>query len=354
MQYRTLGHAPSAPSSGLTVSVVSLGTMTYGEQNTEAEGHALMDRAVDAGVNFLDAAELYPISPSAETQGRTEEIIGTWMKARGCRDRMIVASKVVARSPAMPWFRGADHRMDRANIAAAVDGSLKRLQTDVIDLYYLHWPDRRTNYFGQLGYRHDAEDDGGAPLEESLAALQDQIQAGKIRHIGLSNETPWGVHRALALAETAGLPRPVCIQNPYSLLNRTFEVGLAEMAIRGDVPLVAYSPLAGGVLTGKYRGGARPEGARITRWPGRYSRYIKPRALPAVDQYVTLARAAGLDPARMALAFTLRQPFLASSIVGATSLEQLETNLGAADLTLSDDLMAAIEAIHARDPDPAP
>jgi aryl-alcohol dehydrogenase-like predicted oxidoreductase len=348
MQYRPLGR------SGLSVSVISLGTMTFGEQNSETEGHALMDCAVAAGVNFFDAAELYPISPSAETQGRTEDIIGSWMKARGCRDKVIVASKVVARSPAMPWFRGPDHRLDRANIAAAVDRSLTRLQTDVIDVYYLHWPDRKTNYFGQLGYRHDADDDGGAPLEESLAALQEQVQAGKIRHVALSNETPWGVHRALALAETAGLPRPVCIQNPYSLLNRTFEVGLAEMAIRGEVPLVAYSPLAGGVLTGKYRGGARPEGARITRWPGRYARYTKPRALPAVDQYVTLAQAAGLDPAQMALAFTLRQPFLASSIVGATTLAHLENNLRAAGITLSDDLMAAIEAIHARDPDPAP
>ncbi|MGC2856431.1 NADP(H)-dependent aldo-keto reductase [Novispirillum sp. DQ9] len=348
MQYRPLGRT------GLSVSAISLGTMTYGEQNSEAEAHAFMDRAVDAGVNFFDAAELYPISPRPETQGRTEEYIGSWLKARGRRDAVILATKVVARSPAMPWFRGADHVMDRANIAAAVDASLKRLGTDVIDLYYLHWPDRRTNYFGQLGYRHDPDDTGGAPLEESLAALQEQIQAGKIRHVGLSNETPWGVHRALLLAETRGLPRPACIQNPYSLLNRTFETGLAEMAIREDVPLVAYSPLAGGVLSGKYRNGARPEGARITLWPARYSRYTKPRALPAVDQYVTLAAAVGLDPARMALAYTLSRPFLASSIMGATTLEQLENNLAAADLTLTPDVVAAIDAIHARDPDPAP
>lgn len=348
MQYRPLGRT------GLSVSAISLGTMTYGEQNTEAEAHALMDRAVAAGINFFDAAELYPISPAAETQGRTEECIGSWLKARGGRDRVILASKVVARSPAMPWFRGPDHRLDRANIAAAVDASLKRLGTDVIDLYYLHWPDRRTNYFGQLGYRHDPEDTGGASLEESLGALQEQVKAGKIRHIGLSNETPWGVHRALLLAETRGLPRPACIQNPYSLLNRTFEIGLAEMAIREDVPLVAYSPLAGGVLSGKYQGGARPEGARITRWPARYARYMKPRALPAVDQYVALARACGLDPAQMALAYTLTKPFLASSIMGATSLAQLENNLAAADLTLPPEVLAAIEAIHARDPDPAP
>lgn len=348
MQYRSLGRT------GLSVSAISLGTMTFGQQNSEAEGHAILDRALDAGVNFLDAAELYPITPTAETQGATEEIIGSWMQARGVRDKVIVASKVVSRSPAMPWFRGPDHCLDRANITAAVDGSLKRLRTDVIDLYYLHWPDRRTNYFGQLGYRHDAQDTGGAPLEESLGALHDLVQAGKIRHVGLSNETPWGVHKALMLAETQGLPRPACIQNPYSLLSRVFEVGLAEMAVREDVPLVAYAPLAGGVLTGKYRGGARPEGARITRWPARYSRYIKPRALTATDQYVTLAAAAGLDPAQMALAYALRQPFLASAIVGATSLAQLDTNLGAAHLTLSDEVLAAIDAIHARDPDPAP
>lgn len=347
MEYRPLGRT------GLKVSVISLGTMTFGEQNSEAEGHALMDRALDAGVNFFDAAELYPISPRPETQGRTEEIIGTWMKARGTRDKVIVASKVVGKNPTLPWFRGENHVLDRANIAAAVDGSLKRLQTDVIDVYYLHWPDRKSNRFGKLGYEHDPEDTF-TPLEETLEALAEQVKAGKIRHVALSNETPWGLHRYLTLAETRDLPRMACIQNPYNLLNRTFEVGLAEMAIREEVPLVAYAPLAGGALSGKYRGGARPEGARITLWPKRYARYMKPRAQVATDQYVTLARAAGLDPSQMAIAYTLSRPFLASSIIGATTMEQLETNLGAVDLRLTDDVLAAIEAVHLGNPDPAP
>jgi len=347
VQYRSLGR------DGLKVSSISLGTMTFGQQNTETEGHRLMDIAVDAGVTMLDAAELYPITPTADTQGRTEEIIGTWMAARKNRDKVIVASKVVGKSPAMPWFRGPDHRLDAANIRAALDGSLKRLRTDYIDLYYLHWPDRQSNRFGKLGYVHDPDDDF-TPLEESLEALAEQVQAGKVRHIAISNETPWGLHTFLKLAEAKGLPRVCAVQNPYSLLNRSYEVGLAEMSIREDAPLVAYAPLAGGVLTGKYAHGARPEGARITLWPERYSRYMTPAAQLATDQYVALARAAGLDPAQMALAFCLRQPFLGSAIVGATTEAQLRNNLAAHDLTLSDDLVAAIEAVHTAHPNPAP
>lgn len=347
MEYRQLGR------SGLSVSAVSLGTMTFGQQNSEAEGHALMDLAVDHGVNFLDAAELYPITPTADTQGRTEEIIGTWMKARGNRDKVVVASKVVARSPGMPWFRGPDHCLDAKNIQAALDASLKRLQTDVIDLYYLHWPDRRTNYFGQRGYTHDP-DYQFTPLEESLQALDDAVKAGKVRHIGISNETPWGMHRVLTLAEQKGWPRVAAIQNPYSLVNRLFDVGLAEMAIREEVPLVAYAPLAGGLLSGKYRGGARPAGSRVALWPERYNRYMKPRAQQAAELYLNLARRHGMAPTAMALAYVLSRPFCASAIVGATSPEQLETNLKAIGLTLPEDLLEDIDLIQETLPNPAP
>lgn len=347
MEFRALGH------SGLSVSTISMGTMTFGEQNTEAEGHALLDIAADHGINFLDAAELYPVSPRPETQGRTEQIVGSWVKARGNRDRVIIASKVVAKSPAMPWFRGPDHCLDRANINAALDASLHRLQTDYLDVYYLHWPDRQTNFFGRLGYDHNPDQDG-VPLEESLSALADAVRAGKIRHIAVSNETPWGLHRCLLAAEQAGLPRIACIQNPYSLLNRTFEIGLAELAIREQVPLIAYSPLAGGVLTGKYRNGAKPQGARVTRWPDRYSRYTKPAALIATDQYCTLAQSAGWSPAAMALRYCMEQPFLASAIVGATTPQQFTENLQAIDRPLGDALTAAIEAIHQAHPNPAP
>lgn len=338
---------------GLQVSAISLGTMTFGIQTDEIESFAILDHATERGINFLDAAELYPISPSAETQGRTEEIIGCWMKERGNRASTIVATKVVARSPAMPWFRGPDHVLDRKNIRQAVDDSLKRLQTDYIDLYYLHWPDRKTNYFGQLCYQHKA-DDTFTPLEESLAALDEQVQAGKIRHIGLSNETPWGVHRCLSIAETQGLPRIAAIQNPYSLLNRSFEVGLAEMAIREDVPLMAYSPLAGGVLTGKYIGGARPANSRIALWPERYQRYTKPRALLATEQLVHCARRNHIDPTHMAIAYVMQQPFVGSAIVGASTLEQARHNLQATDMVLDAKVIEDIEVLHDANPFSAP
>lgn len=347
METRPLGRT------GLSVSAISLGTMTFGEQNTESEGHAQLDYAMDHGVTFIDTAELYPVAPRRETQGRTEEIIGSWMKARGTRDRVVLASKVVGPSPAMDWFRGPGHRLDRANILAALDASLTRLQTDVIDLYYLHWPDRKTNFFGQLGYTH-APDDEAVALEESLSVLDDARRAGKIRHVGLSNETPWGVMHALSLAESKGLPRVACVQNPYNLLNRSYEVGLAECSIREDVGLCAYSPLGFGTLSGKYLGGARPDGARITLFPDRYTRYTKPRGVAATEAYVALAREHGLDPAQMALAYVTSRPFTTSTIIGATTMAQLESNIASAALTLPQEVLEGIEAIHANNPTPAP
>jgi len=346
MEYRSLGQTD------LKVSAICLGTMTWGEQNTEAEAFAQMDLALARGVNFWDTAELYPVPPRPDTAGRTEEYIGNWLKARGGRDRVILATKVKGRSAALAHQAGLARDLSREQVLRAIEGSLKRLQTDYIDLYQLHWPDRRTNFFGQLGYTHDAEE-RSVPLRETLSALAEAVRAGKIRHVGLSNETPWGVLECLRLAEQEGLPRMVSIQNPYSLLNRTFEVGLAEIAIREHVGLLAYSPLAFGVLSGKYQGGARPEGARLTLF-SQFSRYVGPRALAATEAYVTIARRHGLDPAQMALAFVTRQPFVTSNIIGATTLEQLQSNLDSADMQLSADVLREIEAVHQENPNPAP
>lgn len=345
MEHRQLGR------SDLKVSALCLGSMTWGEQNSEAEGFAQIDRARAAGINFLDTAEMYPVPPRSDSYGATERIIGNYLKARGNRADWILASKVAGPGNGIDYIRGGQLKHNRAHISAAVDASLKRLQTDWIDLYQLHWPERSTNFFGQLGYRHQEQD--FTPLLETLEALGEQIAAGKIRHIGLSNETPWGTMKFLQLADGLGLARAVSIQNPYNLLNRTFEVGLAEVAIREQCGLLAYSPLAFGMLSGKYADGARPEGARITRF-SRFTRYTNPQSQTACARYVALAREHGLDPAQMALAFVTRQPFVTSNIIGATSLEQLESNLGSIDLQLSTEVLEGIEAIHRDQPNPAP
>ncbi|MFP4279905.1 MAG: NADP(H)-dependent aldo-keto reductase [Halochromatium sp.] len=336
----------------LWVSELCLGTMTFGEQNSEAEAFAQLDRAVDAGINFIDTAEIYPVPPRAETQGATERFIGNWLAERGGRERLIIASKVAGPGDWIDYLRMPGRRLDRANIEAAVDASLARLRTDYLDLYQLHWPDRETNYFGQLGYSQPARDDS-VPLLETLEVLGDLVRAGKIRHVGLSNETPWGTMRMLALAETHGLPRMVSIQNPYSLLNRSFEVGLAEVAIRERCGLLAYSPLAFGMLSGKYLDGARPAGARLTLF-SRFDRYSSAQAEWATAEYCAIARRHGLDPAQMALAFVTSRPFVTSNIIGATTLEQLESNLGSVALRLSQEVLDEIEAVHRRQPNPSP
>lgn len=338
MQYRRLGRTD------LEVSVICLGTMTWGGQNSEADGHRQMDYALDHGVNFWDTAEMYAVPPTAETYGRTEEIIGTWLATRGGRQRVVLASKVAGPDARLSYVRGGKARLDRANIAAAVEGSLKRLKTDAIDLYQLHWPERETNVFGRLGFA-TGPDVGGTPIEETLAALAGLVEAGKIRHVGLSNETAWGAMRYLALADGGRGPRMVSIQNPYSLLNRSFEVGLAEVALREACGLLAYSPLGMGVLSGKYLAGARPPGARLTLYT-HYRRYLNPQAVAATAAYVRLAREHGLDPARMALAYVNARPFVTSTIVGATTLEQLASDIASSDLALDREVVDAIEAIH--------
>lgn len=343
MQTRQLGNT------GIEVSRLCLGTMTFGEQNSESEAHEQLDRAVAFGINFIDTAEMYPVPPKAETQGRTEAYIGSWLKRRDSRDDVIIATKVSG--PGMAHLRGGS-RLTREQILQAIDTSLSRLQTDYVDLYQLHWPDRQTNFFGKLGYEHDDEENASA-LEETLGTLKELVDAGKVRAIGLSNETPWGVMQALNLAERLDLPRVASIQNPYSLLNRTFEVGLAEIAHRENVGLLAYSPLGFGVLSGKYLDGARPARARLTLYE-RFQRYTSPQAEEATRAYVDIAHEHGLDPAQMALAFVNSRSFLTSNIIGATTMDQLEDNLASESLRLEQNVLDAIEEVHRRHPNPCP
>ncbi|MCM5705547.1 NADP(H)-dependent aldo-keto reductase [Larsenimonas salina] len=337
--------------SGIDVTPLCLGTMTFGEQNTEAEAHQQLDRALDAGINFIDTAEMYPVPPKGETQGRTETYIGSWLKKRGRRDDIVLASKAAGAGRHMTHLRGGP-KLDRNNIHQAIDDSLARLNTDYLDLYQLHWPDRQANYFGKLGYTPQ-DDTEATPIEDTLEALKELVNAGKVRTIGLSNETPWGVMTFLHLADKLGLPRVVSVQNPYNLLNRSYEVGLAEISHRERVGLLAYSPLAFGVLSGKYLGGMKPENARLTLFE-RFQRYTSTLADEATWAYVDIARRFGLDPAQMALAYVTSRPFVTSNIIGATTMAQLESNLQSAELELSDEVIEAIEGVHQRLPNPSP
>jgi len=350
MEYRKLG------GTDINVSLIGLGTMTWGEQNTEADAHAQIDAALDAGVNLIDAAEMYPVPPRPETQGRTEEYIGTWLATHpGGREKIVLATKIAgpARQPHNPrHIRGAGNQFDRKNLTEAIDTSLARLQTDYVDLYQLHWPDRSTMTFGRANYPW-VEDEYTVPIEETLSVLGDLVKAGKIRYVGVSNETPWGVAQFLNAADKLGLPRIVSIQNPYSLVNRTFETGLSEFTHKEGIGLLAYSPLAFGWLSGKYEGGARPAGARITLFE-RFARYSKPHAIKAISGYVELAKRHGLSPAQLALAFVNSRAFTTSTLIGATSLAQLHENIGSVDVKLSDEILAEINLLHEAQPNPAP
>ncbi len=347
MQYRPLGRTE------LKVSEICLGTMTYGQQTGEADAFAQMDHAVARGVNFFDTAELYAIPPRAETYGATETIIGKWLFARKNRERIVLATKIVGRSSS-PWFRnGAMARLDRKNIFYAVEQSLKRLQTDYIDLYQLHWPDRPMDLFeGNSNAYRDRGGPDGVTFEETVSALGELVKQGKIRHFGVSNETAWGVSQFLRASEAGAGPRLVSIQNAYHLLNRQFEIGLAEFAFREQVGLLAYSPLAQGFLTGKYLHGAKPEGARFTLFP-RAQRYQKPGADAAIEDYLALAREYGLHPVHLALAFVTSKPFVTANIVGATSLDQLKLILDAPH-ALDPEIEQRIDALHQIRGNPAP
>lgn len=345
MQYRKLGQTD------LQVSLICLGTMTWGEQNTEEQAHQQLDMALEAGVNFIDTAEMYPVPPRQETYTLTEQYIGNWLSQRRNRDQIILATKMAGRAD-WNYLRGGKNCFDRANIEAALNASLKRLHTDYIDLYQLHWPDRKTNFFGHLGFEYDP-DDKPVPIEETLQVLGDAVKAGKIRHIGVSNETPWGVMRFLQLAQAQGLPRIVSVQNPYNLLNRSYEIGLSEISHRENCGLLAYSPMAFGMLSGKYLNGAKPAGARLTLFE-RFDRYTNPLALKATQAYVALAREHGLDPAQMALAYVHSRPFLTSTIIGVTDLQQLRSDLESVNLNLTPEVLQKIEEIHTEIPNPSP
>jgi len=346
MEYNKLGQTD------IEVSRICLGTMTWGEQNTEKEAHEQLDYAVESGINFIDVAEMYPVPPREETYGLTESYIGNWLSKRKDRDKIILASKVAAKAEWLPYIRGGQIKLDKKNIVQALEDSLRRLKTDYIDLYQMHWPDRDTNFFGKLAYYHAPEKDG-IPIAETLAVLDELVKQGKIRAIGISNETPWGCAEYLRISREKELPRIVSIQNPYNLLNRTFEIGISEFSHREQVGLLAYSPLAFGALSGKYLNNQKPEGARLTLFE-RFNRYLNPQATNATEAYVNLAKKNDLDPSQMALSYVSSRPFLTSNIIGATSMEQLKMDIESINIELSDDVIKDIESIHEKIPNPAP
>ena len=346
MIYTTLPHT------NLEVSKICLGTMTWGRQNTEAEGHEQMDYAFDQGINFFDTAELYPIPAHPDRYADTEKIIGTWFKKTGNRDKVILASKIAGKAEFTKFIRTTG--FSRASIIEAVEGSLERLQTDYIDLYQLHWPERNTNYFGKRGYSHDISDHWQDNIHQVLETLRDLISEGKIRHVGISNETPWGTMRFLEESKVhMSLPRAITIQNPYSLLNRLFEVGLSEISLRAKIGLLAYSPLGFGVLSGKYLGGMKPANARVTLF-STHNRYSGENSAKATQKYYDLAQENNLSLAQMSLAFVTSRPFVTSNIIGATTMQQLKENISSIDIELSDEVLQGIEAIHNEIPNPAP
>ncbi len=337
---------------GFSVSQICLGTMTFGTRNPEAEAHAQMDLAFERGVNFFDTAEMYPFPVTTGSCGRTEEIVGSWMRARANRDKVIVSTKAVGSGVTGHDIRGGNPKFDRQNLVQAVDGSLRRLGTDYIDLYQTHWPERPTNFFGKLDYTHEPDAEW-TPFEETLSVMAELVKAGKIRAFGVSNETPWGVAAQLKLADDNHWPRAASIQNPYSLLNRSFEIGLAEMAIREECGLLAYSPLGFGALSGKYLDGVVEPGSRRDLFP-HLTRYFHEQAERRTREYVALARSHGLDPAEMALGFIHSRPFVTAAIIGATNLDQLASNLNSSELVLTDEVVQRIEEIHAAHPNPCP
>ena len=340
-----LGH------SDLEVTKICLGTMTFGEQNTEAEAHSQLDYALERGINFIDTAEMYPVMPRAETQGSTERIIGSWLKKSGRRKDIVLASKIAGPSTHTTWIRDGQSNFDRKNIRAAVDASLQRLQTDYLDLYQLHWPSRNAPIFGQQFFDPQRER-AHVPIEESLLALQELIDEGKVRHIGISNESAWGVTKFCDIAAQQGLPRIVSVQNAYHLANRQFESGVDEACFRENVSLLGYSPLAFGQLTGKYIENPNVH-ARLTIFPPNWSpRYLRPRVIEATQRYMAIAKDNGMNVTQLALAWCYTRSFVASTIIGATSVAQLKTNIDAYAIKLSEDVVNAVNEVHLEFTDP--
>jgi len=342
MKYRKLANT------NLDVSVICLGTMTYGEQNTESEAHEQLDYSIANGINLIDTAEMYAIPPKEETQGLTEKIIGTWLAKRKDREKIYVATKVAG--PGMDYLRGGS-RLNKKQIFQAVDDSLKRLQTDYIDLYQVHWPERKSNYFGRLGYEYS--DEIGVPIEETLEAMTDLVKSGRVRYIGISNETPWGTSRYLNIAKEKSMERIVTIQNPYSLLNRIYEVGLAEISQHENVGLLAYSPLGFGQLTGKYINKTE-KNSRLGLFGDWFTRYSNEECLRAVDKYLKIADKYNLSLTHLALAFVNTRPFVTSNIIGATTMEQLKENIDSVNIEITETMLEDINQVHSSQPNPAP
>lgn len=347
MEKRQLGH------SDISVSIICLGTMTWGEQNSEKEAHDQLDLAWERGVNFIDTAELYPVPPKRETYSLTESYIGNWAKLKSIRSDIHIATKIVGPGDLSSHIRGEHKVFSKEDITTALEGSLKRLQTDYVDLYQLHWPARHANSFGRRGFQKLEDQYTEANMLETLHCLNELKAQGKIKEFGLSNETPWGALKFKHLAEQNNLTKPVSVQNPYSLLNRLYEVGLAEVSLRENISLLPYSPLGFGVLTGKYLGGQKPEGARLSRW-SRFGRYTNENGIKATEAYVKLAKDLELTPTSLALAFVNNREFVTSNIIGATNLKQLEENIASANVKLTEEALDAIEAIHESIPNPCP
>ena len=346
MNFRKLGNTD------LKVSTICLGTMTWGEQNNQKEAFEQMDYAMSQSINFFDTAEMYAVPSTEKTFGKTETIIGNWFKERNNRKKVILATKISG--PGLSWIRGGGLQYTKENISSALLGSLERLQTDYIDLYQLHWPERNTNYFGKLGYKHKTEEREWNNFESILKTLKQFVDEGKIRYIGLSNESAWGLSKFLELSRSQNLPRVMSVQNPYNLLNRTYEVGLAEISIREQSGLLAYSPLASGVLSGKYRNNQKPKGSRLQLFGDYFPRYAGKSSNLAVEEYFKVAKKHKISLAQLSLAFVNQQSFVTSNIIGATTMKQLEENIGSANIKLSAEIIDEINSVHKNNSNPAP
>ena len=345
MKFRKLG------TTNIDVSLICLGTMTWGTQNTEKDAFEQMDYAVSKGINFFDTAEIYSVPPTSESYGKTEVMIGNWFEKRKNRDKIILASKVAG--PGCNWIRGGGNNFDEKKIGEAIDGSLKRLKTDYIDLYQLHWPERSTNYFGNRDFRYNNEEGNWNSFENILEALERYIKSGKIRYIGMSNETPYGLSRYLEISKNKRAPRMMSVQNPYNLVNRTYEIGMSEISIREKCGLLVYYPLAAGGLSGKYRNGKMPKDSRMALFKG-WERHLNPLAMKAYDEYFKLAKDFNLSMVQLAQSFVNSRPFVTSNIIGATTMDQLKENVESINIEFTDEMMDRVNEIHNNNPNPSP